>query len=247
MEVKIRVTVWNEYRDERTNPEIAKIYPKGIHGAIAQHLKTLPEFDVRTATLDEPEHGLADNVLNNTDVLIWWGHIAHDEVKNEIVEKIYKRILYEGMGLIALHSAGASSKIFCRLIGTTCHVKSRDAGEKERLWVVSPGHPIAKGIGDYFEIERTEMYGEYYDIPPPDELIFISWFQGGEVFRSGCCFYRGMGKIFYFRPGHETYPIYHDANVLKVIRNAIYWAQPTERPRPTFGPVEPLEELPLKP
>lgn len=238
----IRVTVWNEFIHEKKDPRVAEIYPKGIHSAIAEYLEKERGFKVRTATLEEPEHGLTEEVLNNTDVLIWWGHLAHDMVKDEVVDRVYRRIVLEGMGLIVLHSAHYS-KIFKRLMGTTCSLKWREAGEKERLWTVAPGHPIAEGIGDYFELEHTEMYGEPFDIPPPDELVFISWFKGGEVFRSGCCFYRGMGKIFYFRPGHETLPIYYDPNVLNVIGNAVVWAKPVKRPRPCFGNVKPLEKL----
>jgi len=238
----IRVTVWNEFRHERIDPKVANIYPDGIHGAIAQYLRGLPEIEVRTATLDEPEHGLRDNVLNNTDVLIWWGHMAHREVSDEIVEKVHRRIVLDGMGLIVLHS-GHFSKIFKLLMGTTCNLKWREAGEKERIWVINPGHPIAEGLGEYFELEHTEMYGEPFDIPQPDELVFVSWFKGGEVFRSGCCFIRGRGRVFYFRPGHETLPIYHDSNVLKVIGNAVRWAAPSKGPKPTFGNVRPLENL----
>jgi len=243
----IRVTVWNEFLHEKRDPKIARIYPDGIHGAIAKHLRTRPGFEVRTAALEEPEHGLSDKVLNATDVLVWWGHMAHDKVSDAAVERVYHRITGEGMGLIVLHSAHYS-KIFRRLTGTSCSLRWREAGEKERLWVVAPGHPIAEGIGDYFEIEHTEMYGEYFDIPSPNELVFISWFPGGEVFRSGCCFYRGIGKIFYFRPGHETFPIFHDPNVLKVIENAARWAAPVDRPRPATISgainVKPLEKLP---
>lgn len=238
----IRVTVWNEFRHERIDPKVANIYPNGIHGAIAQYLRGLPEIEVRMATLDEPEHGLRDNVLNNTDVLIWWGHMAHREVSDEIVEKVHRRIVLDGMGLIVLHS-GHFSKIFKLLMGTTCNLKWREAGEKERIWVINPGHPIAEGLGEYFELEHTEMYGEPFDIPQPDELVFVSWFKGGEVFRSGCCFIRGRGRVFYFRPGHETLPIYHDSNVLKVIGNAVRWAAPSKGPKPTFGNVRPLENL----
>lgn len=238
----IRVTVWNEFRHERIDPKVANIYPDGIHGAIAQYLRGLPEIEVRTATLDEPEHGLRDDVLNNTDVLIWWGHMAHREVSDEIVEKVHRRIVLDGMGLIVLHS-GHFSKIFKLLMGTTCNLKWREAGEKERIWVINPGHPIAEGLGEYFELEHTEMYGEPFDIPQPDELVFVSWFKGGEVFRSGCCFIRGRGRVFYFRPGHETLPIYHDSNVLKVIGNAVRWAAPSKGPKPTFGNVRPLENL----
>jgi len=241
---KIRVTVWNEFIHEREDERVAAIYPKGIHGAIAEYLSQKPDIEVRTATLDEPQHGLTDEVLRNTDVLIWWGHAAHDKVSDEVVERVYNRIMCDGMGLIVLHSAHYS-KIFRKLMGTSCSLRWREDGKKERLWVVSPGHPIAEGIGDYFEIEKTEMYGEFFDIPNPDELVFISWFKGGEVFRSGCCFYRGRGKIFYFRPGHETYPIYHNEKVLLVIENAVRWAAPIKRPKTLTIPravhVEPLE------
>lgn len=221
---KIRVTVWNEYRHEKHSEFIAGIYPKGIHGAIAEFLNAQPDIVAGTATLDEPEHGLTDEVLENTDVLIWWGHMAHGEVQDEIVDKVHQRVL-NGMGLIALHSAHFS-KIFRRLMGTNCSLTWREIGEKDRLWVVAPGHPIVEGLGPFFEVPHTEMYGEYFDIPQPDELIFISWFQGGEVFRSGCCWYRGRGKVFYFQPGHETFPIYYQKEVQQVIINAVRWAAP---------------------
>ena len=242
MAQSIRVTVWNEYRHEKQNAEIAEIYPQGIHGAIAGYLRGHGCI-VTTATLDEPSHGLTEHVLDNTDVLVWWGHMAHGEVSDEIVEQVHAHVL-KGMGLIVLHS-GHFSKIFKRLMGTTCDLKWREAGEKERVWVVAPGHPIADGIDEYFEIPHEEMYGEYFDIPEPETVVFISWFQGGEVFRSGCCYRRGHGRIFYFRPGHETYPTYHQPEVLRVIGNAVRWARPVERPYSTFGQrPQPLEKLP---
>ena len=238
----IRVTVWNEFRHEKESPEIAEIYPDGMHATIAEYLRGKPGIgEVRTATLDEPDHGLTDEVLENTDVLTWWGHSAHQEVSDEIVEKVHARVL-EGMGLIPLHSSH-KSKIFGKLMGTTCSLKWREIGEKERLWVVSPGHQIVEGIGEYIELPHVEMYGEHHDVPAPDELIFISWFAGGEVFRSGMCFYRGMGKVFYFRPGHETLPIYHDEKILRVIYNAVRWAAPVNRPSRSFGNVQPLEDV----
>jgi trehalose utilization protein len=241
MTASVRVTVWNEFRHEKSHPEVSKIYPDGIHKVIAQHLRS-EGLQVRTATLDEPEHGLTDEVLAQTDVLIWWGHMAHGEVKDEIVDRVHQRIL-DGMGLIALHSSHIS-KIFRKLMGTTCNVKWREAGEKERLWVVEPGHPIAEGLGEYFEIPHAEMYGEHFDIPAPDTLIFVSWFQGGEVFRSGCCYHRGKGKVFYFRPGHETYPIFYQPEVLRVLANAARWAAPVAGPQIKFGHhPEPLEPL----
>lgn len=236
----IRVTVWNENRHEQTNEKVREVYPEGIHGAIASFLKE-EDYEVRTATLDEPEHGLTEEVLNNTDVLLWWGHVAHDEVDDEIVKKVQQRVL-DGMGLIVLHS-GHFSKIFKTLMGTSCDLKWREAGEKERLWVVDPAHPIAEGIGEYFELEHEEMYGEHFDIPVPDELIFMSWFEGGEVFRSGVTYTRGNGKIFYFRPGHETHPTYYNENVQRVIQNAVKWAAPVKRERPVYGNAQPIETL----
>ncbi|MCX7796767.1 MAG: ThuA domain-containing protein [bacterium] len=237
----IKVTVWNEFRHEKIHEEVARVYPNGIHNAIADYLKKQPDIEVKTATLDEPDHGLTQEALDNTDVLIWWGHMAHNEVKDDIVERVYSKVL-NGMGLIVLHSAHLS-KIFRKLMGTSCMLKWREAGEKERIWVVEPGHPITEGLGEYFEIPHTEMYGERFDIPKPDELVFISWFEGGEVFRSGCCFYRGKGKIFYFRPGHETFPIYYQPEVLRVIYNAVKWAKPVMGPEIHFGNVKPLEEI----
>ncbi|GCE30653.1 trehalose utilization protein ThuA [Dictyobacter alpinus] len=224
MTANIRVTIWNEYRHERRSEEVAKIYPEGIHGTLAKVLAD-KGFTVRTATLDEPEHGLTDEVLENTDVMIWWGHMAHGEVKDEIVNKVHQRVL-DGMGLVVLHS-GHFSKIFKKLLGTDCDLKWRETNDKERLWVVAPNHPITEGIGDYIEIEHEEMYGEPFGIPEPETLVFISWFTGGEVFRSGCCYTRGQGKIFYFRPGHETLPTYHNKEVQQVIGNAVRWANPT--------------------
>ncbi|UOY92686.1 ThuA domain-containing protein [Ectobacillus sp. JY-23] len=236
----MRVTVWNENRHEQKNPLVAEIYPQGIHTTIASFLQE-EGMQVGTATLDEPEHGLTDEVLAATDVLVWWGHIAHEEVSDEIVKKVQQRVL-DGMGLIVLHS-GHFSKIFKALMGTSCDLKWREAGEKERLWVLDPSHPIADGIDEYIELEQEEMYGEHFDIPAPDELVFMSWFQGGEVFRSGCTYKRGNGKIFYFRPGHETYPTYHNKEIQRVITNGVKWAAPTERNRPVYGNAKPLEQL----
>lgn len=237
----MRVTVWNENRHEQTNEKVQEVYPKGIHSAIAEFLMKAG-IDTTTATLDEPEHGLTEEVLQQTDVLVWWGHVAHDEVSDDVVARIQQRVL-GGMGLIVLHS-GHFSKIFKSLMGTTCDLKWREANEKERLWIVQPNHPIADGIGEYIELEKEEMYGEHFDIPTPDELVFVSWFQGGEVFRSGCTFHRGMGKIFYFRPGHETYPTYYNNDIQQVIINAVKWAAPSNRSKPVYGNAQPLEEVP---
>jgi len=236
-----RVTVWNEARQERSDPPVRALYPNGIHAAIADGLREAG-FEVRTATLDEPEHGLTEAVLAATDVLTWWGHVAHDEVEDAVVDRVHRRVL-QGMGLIVLHS-GHFSRIFRRLMGTTCNLKWREAGEHERVWVVDPSHPIAEGLGESFLIEHEEMYGEHFDVPTPDQLVFVSWFQGGEVFRSGCAYQRGRGRVFYFRPGHETYPTYFSPDVRRVIANAAHWAaQPAGAP-PTFGNRQPLEPIP---
>ncbi|MBF0277075.1 MAG: ThuA domain-containing protein [SAR324 cluster bacterium] len=218
----IRATVWGENIHERSNAEVKKIYPDGMHTCIANGLSDDPEIETRTAVLQEFEHGLSKETLLHTDVLIWWGHCAHQEVSDEIVHRVQERV-WEGMGLIVLHS-GHYSKIFKKLMGTSCSLTWREAGEKERLWVVNPAHPIVKGIDRYFEVENSEMYGEPFIIPTPDEVIFISWFEGGEVFRSGVTYRRGAGNIFYFGSGHESYPIYYNESVKLVLKNAVKWA-----------------------
>jgi trehalose utilization protein len=237
----IRVTVWNEFRHEQTNEKVRAIYPNGIHEAIADGLRAEPGFEVRTATLDEPEHGLTEAVLAETNVLTWWGHRAHGDVDDAIVSRVHERVL-GGMGLIVLHS-GHFSKIFKRLMGTTCDLKWREANDNERIWIVNPAHPVADGLGECIEIEREEMYGEHFDIPAPDELVMVSWFKGGEVFRSGCCFYRGAGRVFYFRPGHETYPTYLQPEVRKAIANGVRWAAAPNARQPRYGNSQPLESL----
>jgi trehalose utilization protein len=218
----IRAVVWGENIHERTNEVVAAIYPQGMHTTIADALNAGGGIVATTATLQEPEHGLSQARLDETDVLLWWGHKDHGAVSDEIVERVAKRV-WEGMGLIVLHS-GHFSKIFKRLMGTPCALKWREAGERERLWVINPRHPIAEGLGESFVLENEEMYGEQFSVPEPLETVFISWFQGGEVFRSGLTYRRGAGNIFYFRPGHETYPTYHDENVHKVLVNSVKWA-----------------------
>lgn len=219
----INVTIWNEGRHEKTHPEVMKVYPDGIHNCIKAFLGSDEELNIRTATLDDPDNGLPEEVLENTDVLLWWGHMAHHEVPDELVERVHNRVM-RGMGFIALHSAHFS-KPFIKLMGTTCSLKWRD-GDRERVWCINPSHPIAKGIPEHFNIPVEEMYGERFDIPAPDELVFIGWFKGGEVFRSGCCWYKGLGKVFYFQPGHEENPTYYIPEVQKIIKNAVHWAAP---------------------
>ena len=218
----INVTIWNEFLHERDDLDVREIYPDGIHVALAKGLGVEKDFSLRTATLDQPQNGLSQDVLDNTDVLLWWAHLAHDQVADEVVDRIQSRVL-AGMGLIVLHS-GHMSKIFRRLMGTSCALTWREDGARERLWVIDATHPIAAGLDAFIELPQTEMYGEVFDVPAPDELIFLSWFAGGELFRSGCAWRRGRGRVFYFRPGHETYPIYYDERVLMVLKNAVRWA-----------------------
>ena len=239
MESNIRVTVWHEFRHEKTNVKVKAVYPDGMHNAIATGLRAAGGFTVRTATLDEPEHGLSAEVLDNTDVLTWWGHMAHHEVRDDIVERVKQRV-WAGMGLVVLHSAHFS-KIFKALMGTSCDLKWREAEDREIIWFTAPGHPIVQGLSDHIIIPREEMYGEHFDIPEPDETVLISSFSGGEVFRSGVTYRRGAGKIFYFRPGHETYPAYHQKEVLQIIANAARWAAPTANSaKQTYGNRKPL-------
>lgn len=270
---RLSVIVWNEYVQERdsNNPAIRANYPEGLHSVIAQALRRTPgmgakalPIDVSTATLDEPEHGLSEARLQACDVLIWWGDIAHDDVSDDVAQRVHRRVL-EGMGLVVLHS-GYSSKVFRRLLGTSCSVKLRATDERERLWVVAPSHPIAAGLSERFELPIEETYGESFDVAQPDSTVFISWFEGGEVFRSGCCWERGYGRLFYFRPGDINHPTFHDANVQRVLTNAVQWVAPRFRfnavdiapaqarpveevkahPVPTPTPVEPAVTASMK-
>ena len=217
----IRVTIYNEFLHEKSNEKVRKIYPNGIHNAIAEFLRS-DDIEIKTSTLDNIETTLSLEVLKNTDVLIWWGHMAHHKVPDEIAINVRNEVLM-GMGFICLHSAH-HSKPFKLLMGTTCNLSWRENGDMERIWTVNPAHPISKGIGRYFELEHVETYAEPFGIPNPDEVVFMGWYEGGELFRSGCTFHRENGRIFYFQPGHETFPIFYNENVQTIIRNAVYWA-----------------------
>jgi trehalose utilization protein len=228
----MKVTVWNENQHEKRDPIVLEYYPGGLHGYIANFLKC-DDVEVRTATLDDPECGLTEEVLADTDVLVWWGHRAHDQVPDEVVDRVQKYVL-SGMGLVVLHS-GHHSKIFRRLMGTTCNLKWRD-NTRERIWTVMPNHPIAAGVPETFVLEPEEMYGESFDIPNPDDIIFMGWFNGGEVFRSGCTWTRGHGRIFYFQPGHETNRSFQNENVQLIIKNAVKWACHVKKNLPLVCP-----------
>ncbi len=238
----IRTLVWGENVHEKTNQSVSDIYPSGMHGCIAGFLNKDSGIEASTATLQEPEHGLTEERLSQTDVLTWWGHAAHGEVEDKIVERVAEHV-WSGMGLICLHSAHFS-KIFKRLMGTPCNLSWREAGERERLWVTSRNHPIVAGLPDHFDLEHEEMYGEPFGIPEPMETVMLGWFQGGEVFRSGVTYKKGAGNVFYFQPGHETYPTYHDPNIQTVLTNAVKWAyNPAKRVTAvTDAPNRPVED-----
>ncbi|MBQ3708198.1 MAG: ThuA domain-containing protein [Clostridia bacterium] len=237
----MKITVWNEFAHEKSDPAVKAIYPDGIHEVIAKFLREAG-YEVRTATLDDPECGLTDEVLDDTDVLFWWGHMRHGDVPDSVVNRVYRHVI-AGMGMCVLHS-GHASKIFQKLMGTPSgELKWRESGDKEILWVIEQGHPITRGIGEKIILEHEETYGEHFLIPQPDELVFISWFTGGEVFRSGCVYKRGRGKIFYFRPGHESVPTYHNPEVQKVLINAAAYVYTPKAEAPyQYGWVKPTVE-----
>ena len=224
----LKITVWNEYKHEQEYEGIRKVYPSGIHGCLAEFLGKEEDFTVRTATFYDPEHGLTEEVLQDTDVLIIWSHALQEEFSDEVAERVRRHVL-SGMGLVALHSAHFS-KIMKKLLGTSMTLKWRH-GDSEKLWCIAPAHPIAAGIPEMIELPEEEMYGEFFDIPKPDDVIFTGWFSGGEVFRSGCTFTRGYGKIFYFQPGHEEYPIYYHPDIQKIITNGVRFCAPMRNTR----------------
>ncbi len=238
------VLVWYEgrplpYAEEREKA----VYPDGIHGALGVLFSRQEDMRVRTATLQHPAQGLSDEALAWADVLVYFSHKYWREVEDARVDAIQKRVL-EGMGLVLLHSSHAS-KIFSRMMGTrTQCLRWREGrtteagraagakapendGEWQRVWLVAPYHPIAAGLErECFVIPRDETYGEYFEIPAPEELVFLTTSEGGEVLRSGCCWRRGAGKIFYFASGHETFPVYYQLEVQRVLVNAVRWAAP---------------------
>lgn len=220
----IRVLIWNEFWHEQKSERIRAVYPDGIHGCIRDFLKTNEELEIRTATLYDEDLGLTSEILDETDVLIWWAHVKHADVPDEVADRIVRRV-NQGMGFIALHSAH-HSKVFCRLMGTSAHLQWRESNDYERLWNIAPNHPVMKGIPEYFELDAEETYGERFDIPQPDELLMIGWFSGGEVFRSVCTFTRGLGRVLYIQPGHESFPTFKNPYMQKLITNGVFWAAP---------------------
>ena len=223
---KINVVVWNEFRHEKKSEKVKAVYPDGLHAVIKEFLSSDARLDVTLAALDDPCQGLPDERLENTDVLIWWGHMAHGEVSDDLVRKIQERVYAGKMGFVALHSAH-HSKPFKALLGATGNL-TWGKNQKEIIWNLMPSHPIAAGIPEHVLIDSEELYGEPFYIPQPDALVFGSWFEDGHIMRSGACFLRGAGKIFYFQPGHETCRSFYNPYVQRIIANAVHWVCPSE-------------------
>ena len=222
----IRVLVWNEFRHEKTKDSVKAIYPNGIHAVIADFLRC-DDIEVKTATLDDENCGITKEILDETDVLLWWGHMAHKEVPDEVAALV-RDAVHSGMGAIFLHSAH-HSKPFKLLMGTPCSLTWRESGDSELVWVTDPSHPIVQGIDRFISLPHEETYGEPFSIPEPDKVLLLGNYSGGEAFRSGCLFQRGNGQIFYFQPGHETFPTYHIPEVQTLIRNAVRFVAPRYR------------------
>ena len=228
----IRVLIWNEYVHELKDEHVAKVYPEGIHKCLGEFLGKDEELEISYAWLEKDENcGITPEILENTDVIIWWGHMAHKRVPDHVATMVQEAVL-SGMGAIFLHS-GHHSKPFRALLGTPCDLTWRESSDSETLWVIEPSHPITRDIDRYFILPREETYGEPFVIPTPDKLLLIGAYSGGEVFRSGCLWDRGNGKIFYFQPGHETFPTFYDPNVQSIIRNAVHFVAPTYRCAPS--------------
>lgn len=217
------VVVWSE----GTAPK--EVYPNDINGAIAEGLKELKGWEVVVANLSDPNQGLPDELLNRADVLIWWGHQRHDQVKDPLVSKIVKRVKEDGMGFISLHSSHFA-KPNKALMGTACSWGAY-VGDSTTLKVTvkDPGHPIAKGVKE-FTIVHNERYSDPYAVPTPQSVVFegIATLKDGKVDPSqqGFTWQIGKGKMFYFQPGHETNPVFYDANVGRIMINAVQWAAP---------------------
>lgn len=242
----MKITIFTEHNASMDSPEGKLAYPEGMN----ECLRLLIAGDGHEVTMivhgpDDDGSELTEEMLKNTDVLVWWGHWYHGSVNPAVVDMVVDYV-NRGMGMLALHSAH-ESRPMQRLMGTTGALSWREMGENERVWVIDKTHPVAQGLGDYIDIEHEEMYGEPFAIPAPDELVFISWFRGGEVMRSGCTFKRGFGKLFYFRPGHETLPTYHNEQIRRVILNALEYLKParpvTTAPVKSFHAQTPPEKI----
>lgn len=219
------VVVWSE----RTAPK--EMYPNDVNAAIAEGLKGLAGWEVVTANIDEPGQGLGDELLKRTDVLIWWGHKRHQEVKDELVERIVRRVKAEGMGFIALHSSHFA-RPYRKLMGTACSWGEYKAdGTSAKVIVKAPQHPIAQGVKD-FELPKIERYGEPFAVPEPETVVLDGIYKkpdgNTEPGRMGLCWTIGKGRVFYLTPGHETYNDFFRPDIRQILRNAVEWAAPSK-------------------
>jgi len=213
---KMRVLCWSE----RTEP--ANVYPQGINGAIAGFLRRSADLDVRTASINDGEQGIGKAAIDATDVLVWWGHLKHKDIDDAHVAEVIRQIRERGLGFIGLHST-QGAKVFTGALGCSGEIGGwREDGKREFLKCVAPSHPIAQGLGD-FTLAQTEMYNEPFQVPPPEKTIFFSYWEGGEQFRSCNVWSAGKGRVVYFRPGHESFPIYHQELPLRVVKNSVTW------------------------
>lgn len=234
----IRVTIFCEHNQDRYEP-VKSVYPDGIHGALAAAYEAEPGFSVTIATQDMPEHGLTEELLANTDVLVWWSHLDNPQFDDVVADRVCRHVVGRGMGFLSLHSS-AFSKPWQRMMGiyydagSWGRFRTMPKGEKQRLWIINPGHPIVDGLKDFVEIPQDEMYGEPQLVPEADQTVFISWWEGGDVCRSGLVFFRGRGKIFQFTPGHETFPIFYQPEVQLILRNAAKFLAPSETINPAL-------------
>ena len=146
----IRVTIWNEYLHEKEEP-VRHIYPNGIHGCIKEFLETDEELSIQTATFEMPEHGLTEEVLEQTDVLIFWSHMRQEQFSDEVAKRVCDHVR-RGMGLIALHSAHFS-KIMKGLLGTSMTLRWKH-DQSERVFCTAPSVP-SMGLNIFSEAVGT--------------------------------------------------------------------------------------------
>lgn len=213
----LRVHVWCEGTAPRA------VYPNDVDGAVADHLGKLPTLQVRRGRLADPSAGLAEDVLDATDVLLWWGHLRHDDVPNDRAEAVVRRVREGKLGLIALHSS-CTSKPFKGLMGMACEPGGwREDGRPEHVKIVAPDHPIARGVTP-FTIPRSDMFAEPFEVPAPESVVLVSNWDNGETVRSGLTWTVGKGRVAFLRTGHDAFPVLFHPSVRQIIANATLWA-----------------------
>ena len=227
---KRKVVVWSE-GSANVDEGSKKVYPEDINTAIAEGLAPLKArgWEIVKATLGDPDQGISDELLAGTDVLIWWGHKKHGEVKNELVDKIDQRVRDGKMGFIATHSSHFA-KPFKKLMGTACSWGEYVVdGTSVEILVKEPSHPICRGVRS-FKLPKIERYGEPFAVPAPEAVPLDGRYTKPDgktaPARMGLCWAVGKGKVFYFTPGHETYDDYYRPEVRRIFVNAVQWAAP---------------------